>query len=115
MQDQEYVHREVMDFLTNMQPGTRMAIFMLGSTLAFCLQGFTTDNSALLAALNDQQNGLKDQKSSLLHSRSDRADDTADVARYAPDDAGFSRRRRGDSTRRMADSPGSATREPEPR
>lgn len=79
MQDQAYVRRQVMDFLTKMQPGTRMAIFILGSKLR-CLQGFTSDTSALLAALNDQRNGLKGQKSSLLQTRDDRAGDAADLS-----------------------------------
>jgi len=79
MQDQEHVRREVMEFFTKMQPGTRMAIFVLGSKLT-CLQGFTSDTSALLAALNDQRNGLKNQKSSLLQTGTDRADDAAALA-----------------------------------
>jgi VWFA-related protein len=74
MQDQEYVHREVLAFFAKMQPGTRMAIFVLGSKLT-CLQGFTSDTSTLLAALKDQRSGLKNEKSSLLHTRSDRAGD----------------------------------------
>ena len=78
-QDQAYVHREVMDFLTHMQPGTRVAIFILGSQLRF-VQGFTTDNSALVAALNDKKNGMKVEKNHAARSRSDEADDTADVA-----------------------------------
>ena len=64
MQDQEYVRRQVMEFFAKVQPGTRMAIFVLGSKLT-CLQGFTSDTSALLAALNDQRKGLKNQKSFL--------------------------------------------------
>ena len=79
MQDQAYVRREVMDFLTKMQPGTRMAIFILGSKLR-CLQGFTSDTSALLTTLSDQRNGLRGQKSSFLQARSDRADDDADLS-----------------------------------
>lgn len=79
VQDQEYVRREVMEFFAKMQPGTRMAIFVLGSKL-ICLQGFTSDTSALLAALDDQRNGLKNQKSSLLQTRTDRADDAAALA-----------------------------------
>ena len=78
-QDQAYAHREVMDFLTHMQPGTRVAIFLLGSKLRF-VQGFTTDTSALLAALNDKQTGVKVQKDHSARSRSDEADDAADIA-----------------------------------
>ncbi len=79
MQDQEYVRRQIMEFFAKMQPGTRMAIFVLGSKLT-CLQGFTSDTSTLLAALNDQRTGLKNQKSSLLQTRTDSADDSASVA-----------------------------------
>ncbi len=78
-QDQVYAHREVMDFLAHMQPGTRVAIFMLGSKLRF-VQGFTTDTSVLLAALNDKQSGIKVEKDRSSRSRSDTADDAADVA-----------------------------------
>ncbi len=74
MQDQEYVRRQVMQFFAKLQPGTRMAIFVLGSKLT-CLQGFTSDSSALLAALNDKRTGLKSEKSSMLQSRSDAAGD----------------------------------------
>jgi hypothetical protein len=79
MQDQAYVRSQVVDFLSKMQPGPRMAIFLLGSKLR-CLQGFTSDTSALLAALKDQRNWLKGQKSSLLQTRDDRANDQADLA-----------------------------------
>ncbi len=78
-QQQAYVHREVLDFLTHMQPGTRVAIFMLGSKLRF-VQGFTADTSVLIAALNDKQNGLKVEKSHASRSRSDEADDASTVA-----------------------------------
>ena len=79
MQDQASVRRQVMDFLAKMQPGTRMAIFVLGSKLR-CIQGFTSDSSALLAALHDPRNGLNSQKSSVLQTRSDRASDAADLS-----------------------------------
>lgn len=74
IQDQAYVRRQVVDFLTKIQPGPRMAIFVLGSKLT-CLQGFTSDTSALLAALKDQSTELKGQKSSFLQTRGDRAGD----------------------------------------
>jgi VWFA-related protein len=77
--EQAYVHREVMDFLSHMQPGTRVAIFILGSQLRF-VQGFTTDTSALIAALNDKRNGMKVEKNHAARSRSDEADDAAAVA-----------------------------------
>ena len=78
-QDQANVHREVMDFLTKMQPGTRIAIFLLGSKLRF-VQGFTTDTSLLIAALNDKRNGMKVEKDHSASSRSDEGDDAAEIA-----------------------------------
>jgi VWFA-related protein len=54
-EDQIFVHQQVLDFLKSVQPGTRIAIFALGSRLRF-IQGFTTDATALQAALNDPKN-----------------------------------------------------------
>jgi VWFA-related protein len=78
-QDQSYVRQQILDFLKNMQPGTRCAIFTLGSKLRF-VQGFTTDNSALLAALNDKKNGVSPEKDWSSRSRSDDADDREELA-----------------------------------
>ena len=63
VEDQSYVHKQIMDFLKTMEPGTRTAIFLLGSKLRF-VQGFTTDTALLSAALNDKKNGP--EKESLL-------------------------------------------------
>jgi len=79
MQDQADVRRQVLSFLNQMPSGTPMAIFLLGSKLR-CLQGFTSDTSALLAALRDPRYGLKVQRSSFLQTRSDHASDASDVA-----------------------------------
>ena len=78
-QDQSYVHLQILNFLKNMQPGTRCAIFTLGSKLRF-VQGFTTDNSALLAALNNKKNGVSPEKDWSSRSRSDAADDQREIA-----------------------------------
>jgi VWFA-related protein len=78
-QDQSYVRQEVLTFLTHMRPGTRVAIFLLGSQLRF-VQGFTTDTAVLIAALNDKRNGMKTEKNHTARSRSDEADDAADIA-----------------------------------
>ncbi|MGA3129183.1 MAG: VWA domain-containing protein [Terracidiphilus sp.] len=53
--DQIFVKDEATRFLKSMQPGTRIAIMALGSRLRL-LQGFTTDSSILLAALNTKKN-----------------------------------------------------------
>lgn len=79
MQDQTFVRRKVIDFLSKMQPGPRMAIFLLSSKL-ICLQGFTSDTSALLAAINDPRNGLKVQHNGLLQTRDDRASDAEAIS-----------------------------------
>jgi VWFA-related protein len=71
-QDQSYVHKQIMDYLKTMAPGTRTAIFLLGSKLRF-VQGFTTDASLLSAALNDKKNSPV--KEILLRTREDNAED----------------------------------------
>jgi VWFA-related protein len=78
-QDQVYVHQQILGFLKNMKPGTRAAIFTLGSKLRF-VQGFTTDTSLLLAALNDKKNGTFPQPEPVFRTRSDREDDQQEIA-----------------------------------
>jgi VWFA-related protein len=68
VEDQSYVHKQIMNFLKTMEPGTRTAIFLLGSKLRF-VQGFTTDTSVLSAALNDKKNGP--EKEILLRTRAE--------------------------------------------
>jgi VWFA-related protein len=80
MRDQAFVHNNITDFLKKMQPGTRVAIFTLGSKLRF-IQGFTSDTSLLLAALNDKKNGVSPQKDVASRDRTDTSDDAADVER----------------------------------
>ncbi len=53
-----------------MAPGTRIAIFSLGSQFHF-VQGFTSDVSLLQAALNNKKNGPQTEKDRSFHSRSD--------------------------------------------
>lgn len=72
--DQMYVHNQILQFLNSMQPGTRAAIFILGSKLRF-VQGFTTDTAVLRAALEDKKNGLMAEKDPSSRSRQDDADD----------------------------------------
>jgi len=52
--DQRFVHNQILEFLKHIHPGTRVAIFTLGSRLRF-VQGFTADTTTLLAALNDKK------------------------------------------------------------
>ena len=51
--DQAFVHKQIADFLRNMQSGTRIAIFALNTKLRL-LQGFTADQSLLQVALNSK-------------------------------------------------------------
>jgi VWFA-related protein len=55
MKDQMYVRKQMTDYLKNIPPGTRIAIFTLASKLRI-VQGFTTDSTRLLAALSDKRN-----------------------------------------------------------
>lgn len=86
--DTSNVRKQVMAFLGKMQPGTRMAIFVLGSQLR-CLQGFTSDSSALLAAFQDKQDGLNGQKSQFLKTRGDQAGDDESIAMLKVMDQGM--------------------------
>jgi VWFA-related protein len=51
--DQAFVHKQIVNFLQSIQPGTRIAIFTLNTRLHL-LQGFTSDGSLLRAALNSK-------------------------------------------------------------
>jgi VWFA-related protein len=51
MKDQAYVREQVLDFLKNTPPGTRIAVFALNGRLAM-LQGFTSDVAALKASVS---------------------------------------------------------------
>jgi len=77
--DQAFVHKQIFNFLKNMQPGTRCAIFALGSKLRF-VQGFTTDTSVLSAALNDKKTGVSPEKDSSSRSRDDAQADKDRIA-----------------------------------
>jgi VWFA-related protein len=48
--EQEYGHRQMLDFIKHRRPGTQIAIFVLGAKLRL-LQGFTEDTDLLSAAL----------------------------------------------------------------
>jgi VWFA-related protein len=73
--DQAYVHQQMVNFLKTMQPGLRVAVFVLGSKLRM-VQGFTTDSSVLRDAVNDKKNGLKmESDTSVTRSMQDKLDD----------------------------------------
>ena len=71
--DQSFVHQQILNFLKNMQPGTRVAIFTLGSKLRY-IQGFTDDPALLRAALNDPKL-MKPDSSPASRTRQDDVDD----------------------------------------
>ncbi len=72
LQDQSFVHAEMMKYLTSIPPGTRMAIFTLGNHLEY-VQGFTEDASLLSAAIRDPKLGGGPVTSPLLASSGDKA------------------------------------------
>ncbi len=51
--DQAYARQQMISYLKNIPPGTRIAIFTLASKLRM-VQGFSSDSSPLLAALNSK-------------------------------------------------------------
>ena len=81
MPDQAYVRQQMLAYLKNIPPGTRIAIFTLASRLRMA-QGFTADPRPLVAALNSKK-GLPTQSSLLTDasdtSMSDMSDDLADM------------------------------------
>ena len=76
--DQVNVHNQIMQFLKTMQPGTRTAIFTLSSRLRM-VQGFTSDSSALVAALNDPRFGDLITKPTESRSMQDKKDDVRHI------------------------------------
>ena len=68
--DQSYVRVEMLKYIKEIQPGTRLAIFTLGTHLRF-VQGFTTDASVLAAALNGKKTQGNQEMSPLLQTGAD--------------------------------------------
>ena len=56
-QNQAFVRQQVIKYLGEVPPGTRLAVFALGSRLRM-VRGFTTDFSGLAAALEDKKLGV---------------------------------------------------------
>jgi VWFA-related protein len=63
--DQSYVRSQLTRYLATLQPGTRLAVFVLTSRLRM-IQAVTTDSAVLLAALSDKKSGADSQQSLLL-------------------------------------------------
>jgi VWFA-related protein len=68
--DQSFVHEEMLKYMKEIQPGTRLAIFTLGEQLRF-VQGFTSDASVLAAALHGKKAGGNPSLSPLLMAGAD--------------------------------------------
>ena len=79
-QEQSYVRQNILGFLKTMPPGTRAAIFTLTSRLRM-VQGFTSDSTALVAALNDPKFGPMVTKPQESRTMQDKQDDLDDVRR----------------------------------
>jgi VWFA-related protein len=81
--DQAYVHQQMVNFLKTMQPGLRVAVFVLGSKLRM-VQGFTTDSSVLRDAVNDKKNGVKmDSDMSVTRSLQEKFEDIEEKGKLA--------------------------------
>jgi VWFA-related protein len=77
-QDQIFVKQETVNYLKSMQPGTRVAIMTLSSSLRL-LQGFTSDPEVLMAALKTKKNSVLPSPFNDTAS-SDAMDDQADIS-----------------------------------
>ena len=64
IEDQIYVHKQMIKYLATIPPGTRIAVFLLSSRLRI-VQGFTEDSSVLLAAM--AHSAANPERSALLH------------------------------------------------
>ncbi len=61
-QNQSFVRQQVIKYLGEVPPGTRLAVFALDSRLRI-VRGFTTDFSGLAAALEDKKSGVSPEVS----------------------------------------------------
>ena len=68
--DQTFVHAQILRYLKSIPPGTQAAVFLLTTRLRM-LQGFTTDSSSLLAAV-DSKDANTPYASPLLQSESEK-------------------------------------------
>jgi VWFA-related protein len=78
LQDQVRVHKQIIDFIQKMNPGTKIAIFVLSPNLRL-LQGFTSDSAQLQTALNDPRNGDTPETTYASRSSHDDAEDEEHV------------------------------------
>ena len=90
VQDQSFVHQQVIKYLKTIPAGARVAIFTLSSRLRM-VQGFTTDSSQLLAVLNEPKLGTPRQSALLPTTHEQQADEDIikTIEEYSP--SGFIR------------------------
>lgn len=67
LDDQSYVRAQMIKYIKDMRPGTRLAIFTLSDRLRF-VQGFTEDPALLMAAMNGKNGAGNPQTSPVLQS-----------------------------------------------
>ena len=77
--DQSYVRAQLIRYLQGVQPGTRLAVFVLTSHLRM-IQSVTTDSAVLLAALNNKSLGGTPQQSTMLLTREELETDAGETA-----------------------------------
>jgi VWFA-related protein len=77
--DQSYVRAQLIRYLQGVQPGTRLAVFVLTTRLRM-IQAVTTDSEVLLAALNNKSLGFTPQQSPMMLSREEIEMDTGHAA-----------------------------------
>ena len=77
--DQSYVRAQLIRYLQGVQPGTRLAVFVLTSRLRM-IQSVTADSAVLLAALNDKSSGATPQQSSMQLTREELETDAGETA-----------------------------------
>ena len=77
--DQSYVRGQLIRYLQGVQPGTRLAVFVLTSRLRM-IQAVTTDSAVLLAALNNKSLGWTPQQSTMLLTREELETDAGESA-----------------------------------
>jgi VWFA-related protein len=80
--DQAYVHKQVLNYLQHLQPGTPTAIFTLGSQLRY-IQGFTDDPAILRTVAQTLSSGAGPELSPLLKTKSDTTTEQVAVAQIA--------------------------------
>lgn len=70
IEDQSYVHAQMIRYIKDIRPGTKMGIFTLSDRLRF-VQGFTEDPALLMAAVNGRNGAGSPERSVLLQTSSE--------------------------------------------